>query len=941
MKKLALLLLICIGALLHAQLEWGELGVSFTKDKFMNWEESAITIDDDVIVAWSETGERDFDIFACRYNSEGEAVWDEPLLVCDADNIQCEARLICGSDGNFIICWKDFREPEINSSNYHPELYLQKIDESGNILWSNNGILTARMHSENFNFISDENGGCLMAFENENHDLEIRNYNSEGGLNLEMGIITQQTNLSEICIADRQLFTYDSEFVIIWQSYEDGYYLNADRYDMYGNSVWEGCVSYSRPALNWIDWTIFDNTLVGIFRIGGTFNLKKLDLATGLFIEDLLIDTFLNVACVEFVNDSIIFLGTAQSDYFIEKYDLAAQLTDSVYLYPHSNCQYQVQFSDNEGLSILHTEQYSNMGEPYYELNYFHLNDEMEIEEQYLEFQTTEGYFDLAVLLSTQTGEIALYRDHHLSSLKLNMLVKTDGEAFSQSYDLNSASSISSSNCFSFINGDNLLIGNSRISSQLQGFDSEGEIIWTEPGIDLGNFETFRSAPLYDDEAESYIMFGSVYTEDNQQRLLLTGITVDEDPQYLWGEEGIIIKDNCDDIISASIDKFGINDYLAVWNEEGVIYAQRIYNGEMMWDEQGIALMNTFNTDYHQISIINDYLILAYQDYFYITRLAEDGNWYPGWNGFLSMQVEFYSNEDLSIDLSDLGLKLIWEDYVNQIKAQMISPEGEFLYGIEGIVLIEDDALNTSSLQVVYDSENTYICYFDHFNLQFSIWDNYLQMLHTNSITTDKYCTKMVKKGNYLLMTRSNSANMATSDYLDLFALDLLGNPADILENNPMVIIDEWWNTHVSDLLVDDDNAYIVWYDLRNNMSHEPWYESQPTGGNRIYAQKVALETNSEDENQVSAVSQFQIYPNPFNPEITIKWQLAEIGENSRLAVFNIKGQKVREYLLNTKAGQVIWDGKDARQQQCASGVYLLKLQSGDEKQGAKVLMLK
>ncbi|MCF7913031.1 MAG: T9SS type A sorting domain-containing protein [Candidatus Cloacimonetes bacterium] len=245
------------------------------------------------------------------------------------------------------------------------------------------------------------------------------------------------------------------------------------------------------------------------------------------------------------------------------------------------------------------------------------------------------------------------------------------------------------------------------------------------------------------------------------------------------------------------------------------------------------------------------------------------------------------------------------------------------------------------SLQVVYDNENIYLCYYDHSQLQFSVWDNSLQLESTNSILTDKICSKMVKIDEYLLMTRCEICNLGNFTYIDLYALDEQGNPADILETNPTVIIDNWWDVHIANLLVDEDNAYITWLDWRNNMSYEYGFETKPMGGNRVYAQKVALETNSEDENQVSALTQLQIYPNPFNPEITIKWQLAELCENSRLDVFNIKGQKVQEYTLNTKAGQVTWDGKDTSQQQCSSGVYLLRLHNGQDVQAAKILMLK
>jgi len=84
-------------------------------------------------------------------------------------------------------------------------------------------------------------------------------------------------------------------------------------------------------------------------------------------------------------------------------------------------------------------------------------------------------------------------------------------------------------------------------------------------------------------------------------------------------------------------------------------------------------------------------------------------------------------------------------------------------------------------------------------------------------------------------------------------------------------------------------------------------------------------------------------YPNPFNPETTISFDLSEPAL-VELGIYNIKGQKLR-ILTNSyyNAGKhtIIWDGKNNCQQQCTSGVYLLKLQNGNKEQSKKVLMLK
>jgi len=68
-------------------------------------------------------------------------------------------------------------------------------------------------------------------------------------------------------------------------------------------------------------------------------------------------------------------------------------------------------------------------------------------------------------------------------------------------------------------------------------------------------------------------------------------------------------------------------------------------------------------------------------------------------------------------------------------------------------------------------------------------------------------------------------------------------------------------------------------------------------------------------------------YPNPFNPETSIKFALKEAG-NVRIDVFNIKGQHVKTLInehLEAAHHSVVWDGKDTNGVNVSSGVYFYK----------------
>ena len=85
------------------------------------------------------------------------------------------------------------------------------------------------------------------------------------------------------------------------------------------------------------------------------------------------------------------------------------------------------------------------------------------------------------------------------------------------------------------------------------------------------------------------------------------------------------------------------------------------------------------------------------------------------------------------------------------------------------------------------------------------------------------------------------------------------------------------------------------------------------------------------------------IYPNPFNPQVTISIELART-ERVRVHIFDVRGKRIRE-LLNDEKGRgrhdIIWDARDDRGQTAASGVYFVIVESGAERARHKITLLK
>jgi hypothetical protein len=98
-----------------------------------------------------------------------------------------------------------------------------------------------------------------------------------------------------------------------------------------------------------------------------------------------------------------------------------------------------------------------------------------------------------------------------------------------------------------------------------------------------------------------------------------------------------------------------------------------------------------------------------------------------------------------------------------------------------------------------------------------------------------------------------------------------------------------------------------------------------------------------ESASQIEGFGLSQNFPNPFNPETQISFDLPEKALVS-LAVYNVFGQKVRTLLeISLPAGSytVTWNGKDNEGISMASGVYFCRLLAGDKVNTKKMILMK
>src|SRR3972149_3143953 len=90
-----------------------------------------------VIIAWEDTRNVHFDIYAQRVDAHGNVLWKKDgVSICSAPENQNRPRIVSDGSGGAIITWHDVRNGISNS-----DIYAQRINRNGESLWAKDGVL--------------------------------------------------------------------------------------------------------------------------------------------------------------------------------------------------------------------------------------------------------------------------------------------------------------------------------------------------------------------------------------------------------------------------------------------------------------------------------------------------------------------------------------------------------------------------------------------------------------------------------------------------------------------------------------------------------------------------------------------------------------------------------------------------------------------------------
>ena len=133
---------------------------------------------------------------------------------------------------------------------------------------------------------------------------------------------------------------------------------------------------------------------------------------------------------------------------------------------------------------------------------------------------------------------------------------------------------------------------------------------------------------------------------------------------------------------------------------------------------------------------------------------------------------------------------------------------------------------------------------------------------------------------------------------------------------------------------VPGNGIYYYWLqieDLDGGISYSAVYTVQVTTGgvtNPIIPKITAL---------------LNPFPNPFNPDVTIPFDLAVEGKVT-LKIYNLKGQLIKNLLNeNCKANsyRIVWDGKDNEGHTVSTGTYIIRMNAPNYQASHKISLIK
>lgn len=193
------------------------------------------------IISWQDfrNGQNNPDIYAQRINASGVVQWTtNGVAICNAANEQFSASIVSDGAGGAILSWQDSRTP------LNTDIYAQRIDAAGAVQWTADGVaISAASGTQSVpNIVADGAGGAIIAWQDYRNgnvsDIYAQRINSGGSVQWAADGIVVSSETGE-----QQFPSIVSDnnngAIITWQDFRSGIAdIYAQRLDGLGTVQW-------------------------------------------------------------------------------------------------------------------------------------------------------------------------------------------------------------------------------------------------------------------------------------------------------------------------------------------------------------------------------------------------------------------------------------------------------------------------------------------------------------------------------------------------------------------------------------------------------------------------------------------------------------------------------------------------------------------------------
>jgi len=131
--------------------------------------------------------------------------------------------------------------------------------------------------------------------------------------------------------------------------------------------------------------------------------------------------------------------------------------------------------------------------------------------------------------------------------------------------------------------------------------------------------------------------------------------------------------------------------------------------------------------------------------------------------------------------------------------------------------------------------------------------------------------------------------------------------------------------------------------DLEEDEKYYYWIEDITYGNASTLHGPVSVTTGSEqidpDAPEIAQESKIYNYPNPFNPNTQIHYNLGDDEIAEKIEIYNSKGNMIQ--VITNPSNPQLWNGKDSSNRDLASGIYMYKLTTSKGRYVKKMILMK